>query len=73
MQNESRGSKRLTEIVDEHMKGDVSVRYRVFEDHNSKEFKDMNKRFKTKLGRISHEPRYRELMKYYDEIEKEFN
>lgn len=72
--NESRGHKNLMEIVDEHMKGDVVVKYRnVFDDHNSEEFKYMDKRFKTKLGRISHEPRYRDLMSYYEEIKEEFN
>ncbi|WP_346938153.1 hypothetical protein [uncultured Clostridium sp.] len=46
MQNESRGTKNLMEIVEEHMEGDVVVRCKVYEDHNSEEFKEMNKRFK---------------------------
>lgn len=46
MQDKSRGSKNLMEIVDEYMKGDVVVRCKVFESHSSKEFKDMNKEFK---------------------------
>jgi len=46
MQNESRRTKNLMEIVDEHMERDVVVRCKVYEDHNSEEFKEMNKRFK---------------------------
>lgn len=51
MQNESRGHKNLMEIVDEHMKGDVGVRCRVFEDHNSERFKEMNYIFKRSVHR----------------------
>jgi len=46
MQDKSRGTKNLMEIVDEHMERDVVVRCKVYEDHNSDEFKGMNKRFK---------------------------
>lgn len=47
MQNESRGTKNLMEIINEHMKGDVVVRCRnVYDDHNSEEFKNMNEEFK---------------------------
>ena len=50
MQNESRGIKNLMEIVEEHMKGDVVVRYRnTFDDctnEKCREISNFTKKYK---------------------------
>jgi len=56
MQNESRGTKNLMDIVDEHMKGDVFVRCRnVFDDctnEKCREVSEFTKKYKESERRL---------------------
>lgn len=57
----------------ERYEGEITYRARVFESHNSKEFTDMNKQFKSKVCRRTYKPKMRAMAEYIEVCEKEYN
>lgn len=69
MQNEGRGTKNLMEIVDEHMEGDVVVRCKVYESHNSEDFKKMNEEFEKSVHTYWNDDRDLGYLEIFDKDE----
>lgn len=68
-ENKNRG---LYDYIEKY-EGDITYRARVFENHNSKEFKEMNKRFKSKVCRRTYEPKMRDMVECMEVCKEEYN
>lgn len=68
-ENKNRG---LYDYIEKY-EGDITYRARVFESHDSREFKEMNKRFKSKVRRRTYEPKMRDMVEYFEVCEKNYN
>ena len=68
-ENKNRG---LYDYIEKY-EGDITYRARAFESHSSKEFINMNKRFKSKVCRRTYEPKMRDMVEYIDVCEEEYN
>lgn len=72
MQENNGKTRNIVDMITEKDKKEYIYRVKVFENHNSEEFKRMNKKFIKKLLDMNSEPRL-EINEYLEEIHNQFN